>query len=128
MVPTQFFMSWGMLVLSVVFNAYSIFLIKRRLNELGEINLNSFLFVFNYGLEFLKSSGAITGLILFLAAPFFLAVAVSRMELTIAYPVQVGLNFILVIVLSLIYLGESLTLEKGIGIGLVIGSIYFLSK
>lgn len=84
--------------------------------------------MFNYSLEFLKSPGAILGLIFFVAAPFFLAVAVSRMELSIAYPIQVGLNIIMVIALSLIYLGENLTIEKGIGIGLVIGSIYFLSK
>lgn len=128
MVPTQLLTGWGMLILSVVFNAYSIFLIKRRLNELGEIKLESFGFLFNYGLEFLKSPGALIGLVLFVAAPFFLAVAVSRMELTIAYPVQVGLNFVMVIALSVFYLGESLTVEKGIGIGLVLGSIYFLSK
>ena len=128
MVLTQLFMSWGMLCLSVVFNAYSVFLIKRRLNDLGKIKLESFQFVFNYSLEFLKSPGAILGLIFFVAAPFFLAVAVSRMELSIAYPIQVGLNIIMVIALSLIYLGENLTIEKGIGIGLVIGSIYFLSK
>jgi|SaaInl4_100m_RNA_FD_contig_21_2228175_length_280_multi_3_in_0_out_0_1 hypothetical protein len=39
MVLTQLFMSWGMLCLSVVFNAYSVFLIKRRLNDLGKIKL-----------------------------------------------------------------------------------------
>jgi len=125
---TRFLMSWGMLVLSVVINAFSVFLIKRRLNELGEIRLDSIQFIFNYGTEFLKSSSAILAMILFVAAPFCLAVAVSRMELTVAYPAQVGLNFVLVIVLSLIYLGEELTFNKGIGIGFVLVSIYFLAK
>ena len=128
MIYSRIFMSWGMLILSVLFNAFSIFLIKNRLNALGEIQFSSLRYLFNYGIEFIKSPGAIIGLILFVASPFFLAVAVSRMDMTVAYPVQLSLNFLLVIILSLLYLNEPLSWDKGIGIGLVLISIYFLAK
>ena len=103
-------------------------MIKNRLNALGEIQFSSLRYLFNYGIEFIKSPGAIIGLILFVASPFFLAVAVSRMDMTVAYPVQLSLNFLLVIILSLLYLNEPLSWDKGIGIGLVLISIYFLAK
>jgi multidrug transporter EmrE-like cation transporter len=125
---SRLLMSWGMLILSVTLNAYSVFLIKRRLNELGEIQLDSIRFIFNYGMEFLKSTGALIGIVFFIVAPFFFAVAVSRMEITVAYPVQLGLNFMMVMLLGLIYLGEGFTLDKGIGLCMALGSIYFLAR
>lgn len=114
-----------MLVLSVLFNAYGVFLIKKRLNELGEIRVESLQLIGSYGVAFLNSAGALTGVILFVLAPFLFAVAVSRMEISIAYPVQVGLNFMCIVLLALLFLGEPLTLHKTIGMILVLASIYF---
>ena len=86
-----------MLILSVIFNAYGVFLIKQRLNILGEIPLHSISIMINYILEFLKSPITIIGVVMFGLAPFFFAVAISRMEISIAYPVQVGLNFVIIV-------------------------------
>ena len=122
------FLSWGMLSLSVLFNAYGVFVIKYKINELGEIQLNSFHFVIKYVVALLKSPLVISGVVLFFLAPFLFAIALSRMEISIAYPVQVGLNFIFLLLLAFIFLGESLTISKIVGISLVICSIYFFSK
>ncbi len=122
------FLSWGMLFLSVLFNAYGVFVIKYKINELGEIPLNSFHFVMKYFIALLKSPLVISGVVLFFIAPFLFAIALSRMEISIAYPAQVGLNFIFLLLLAFIFLGENLTINKIIGISLVICSIYFLQK
>ena len=124
---SRLFLSWGMLVLSVVFNASGVFLIKSQLNALGEIQLSSFQMVFHYIIEFLKSPVTCVGLVMFGLAPFFFAVAISRMEISIAYPAQVGLNFVIIVALGFLFLGEPLTMQKFIGIGLVLGSLYFLT-
>lgn len=122
------FLSWGMLSLSVFFNVYGVFVIKYKINELGEMRLNSFHFLVNYFIALLKSPLVISGVILFFLSPFLFAIALSRMEISVAYPVQVGFNFILLLILAFIFLGEHLTINKIIGISLVICSIYFLYK
>ena len=83
--------------------------------------------VFHYIIEFLKSPVTCVGLAMFGLAPFFFAVAISRMEISIAYPAQVGLNFVIIVALRFLFLGEPLTMQKFIGIGLVLGSLYFLT-
>jgi len=122
------FLSWGMLFLGVAFNAYGIFVIKHRLNDLGEIQLSSIRIVIDYFIVLLKSPLVISGVVLFFLAPFLSAVALSRMQISVAYPAQVGLNFTFLLLLAFIFLGEALTINKIIAISLVICSIYFLYK
>lgn len=124
----ELFLSWGMLILSVIFNAYGVFVIKLRLNELGEIPFNSIKTTSGYFLVLLKSPLVIGGILLFFIAPFLFAVALSRMEITIAYPAQIGLNFVILILLALFLLGEQMTLYKIVGIISILVGIYFLNK
>jgi len=122
------FLSWGMLMLSVLFNVYGVFVIKLKLNELGEIKMDSLRTVFSYFIVLLKSPLVISGVFLFFIAPFLFAIALSRMEITIAYPAQIGLNFIILIILALLFLGEQFDLYKGVGILLILAGILVLNK
>ena len=121
-------LSWGMLVLSVLFNVCGIFVIKMRLNELGPLPFDSVKAVLSYFLLLLKAPLVIGGVILFFIAPFLFAVALSRMEIAVAYPAQIGLNFLFLILLALLVLGEPMTPFKGIGMVLILIGIYFLNK
>ncbi len=120
------FLSWGMLVLSVFFNAYGVFVIKLKLNELGPIKLEGIKPVLNYFLLVIKNPLVVFGIILFFLAPFLFTVALSRMSLSIAYPAQIGLNFLLLLLFGLIILKETLNFAKIIGIILILGGILFL--
>ena len=124
----EFLLSWGMLVVSVVFNAAGVFAIKMKLNELGAIKFDSLKIVINYFLAMCKSPFVLLGLLLFFLAPFIFTVALSRMQISVAYPAQVGLNFAILVILAILFLGESLTVYKIIGIALVFLSIYFLQR
>ena len=124
----EFFLSWGMIVLSVLFNAYGVFVVKLRLNELGEIKLDSLKSFFAYLFLMLKSKLVLGGIILFFIAPFLFVIALSRMEVSVAYPVQVVLNFLFLLLLAVIFLGEGITLTKAVGIALALASIFFLYK
>ncbi len=124
----EMILSWGMLILSVVFNAYGVFVIKLKLNQLGAIKLDSLKVVLSYALEFFKSPLVVSGVALFFVSPFLFTIALSRMEIVVAYPVQIGLNFLFLILLAIIFLGEQLTLYKIIGIVFVFIGIYFLNK
>ena len=122
------FSTWGLLILSVLFNVYGVFVVKARLNELGAFRLDSVKGFFSYCLLLLQSPVVVIGLILFFISPILFTIALSRMELSIAYPVQIGLNFLFLILLGLIFLGEQITVYKLAGMILIFAGIYSLNK
>ena len=125
--PT-FFLTWGLLVISVIFNVVGVFVIKLKLNEFGAVKVDSLKSIVGYFFVLLKSPLVVTGVFLFFLSPFLFAVALSRMEISVAYPVQVALNFIFLIFLAFFVLGEQMTVYKIVGIVLTIIAVYFLNK
>ena len=128
MIIKDFFLSWGMLLIGVVMNVFGIYVVKMKINELGEFSFGSFATVVNYFLTLAKSPLAIIGAVAIMAAPFPYAIALSKMELSIAYPLSVALNCILVLFLTVLFLGESLTWNKAGAIAMILVSLFFLYK
>ena len=124
----EVFLGWGMLVLSVLFNVYGVFAVKMKLNELGPIKFDSFGGLMNYFSLAIRSGAVIAGVILFFAAPFLFAVALSRMEITVAYPVQIILSLIILSLLAVLFMGEHLTVNKIIVMILAVLCVYLLRK
>jgi multidrug transporter EmrE-like cation transporter len=124
----EMILSWGMLTLSVIFNAFGVFVIKLKLNELGPIKVDSIRGTIDYFFLLLKSPLVVVGVVLFFLAPFLFAIALSRMEIAVAYPVQIGLNFIILLLLALFVLGEQLTIYKSVAITLVLIGTIMLSR
>jgi multidrug transporter EmrE-like cation transporter len=127
-VMKEWSLSWGMLVLSVIFNALGVFIIKLRLNEIGVLTPGSWKAVFSYFFVMMKSPLVVVGLVLFFLAPFLFVIALSRMDIVVAYPAQIGLNFFILVVLAVIFLGEQITLLKVWGTVLVLTGVYLLNK
>jgi len=125
---TNWIAGWGMLILSVVFNALGVFVIKMRLNDLGAVTMESFAKTVQYFLLMLKAPLVIIGVILFFLAPFLFAIALSRMEIVVAYPAQIGLNFLILVVLAVVFLGEQVTLVKVLGTVLILAGVFLLNK
>ena len=63
-----------------------------------------------------------------LLAPVPLAVALSRMELSVAYPVATALSFLFLIPFSILFLSEAFTVSKLIAVGLIVVSVWLLYK
>ena len=68
------------------------------------------------------------GTFLILIAPLPYALALSRMELSKAYPIIVTLNALLLIPIAVIFLNESLTIFKILGFIIIIVGLYFIHK
>lgn len=128
MVIKDIFLSWGMLVLSVLFNVISVFIIKMRLDELGPVKADSFKGLLDYAALLLKSWPVLAVIIPFFCAPFLFAVALSRMELSIAYPAQIVMNLVILAFLAVMFLGEHITPNKIIAMALAIVCVYLLRK
>jgi len=124
----EIFLSWGMLILSVIFNVLGVFIIKFKLNELGAIPLDSFKTFVGYVGLLLKAPFVLVGILLFFLSPVLFAIALSRMDIVIAYPVQLGLNFLFLILLAVFVLGEQLSFFKILGMCFVLVGILFLTK
>jgi multidrug transporter EmrE-like cation transporter len=120
------YLAWYLLLVSVVFDATGIFAIKLTLNRLGQIPVGSLSALAAYFIDLLGQPVLILGGVLFILAPFVFAAALSRMEVTTAYPVQVGLNFGLLVTLAVIFLGERLTVFKSLGLALLVVSVLLL--
>lgn len=128
MVIKDIFLSWGMLVLSVVFNVFSIFVIKMRLDVLGPVKIDSFSGFLGYVALLLKSWPVLAVIIPFFCAPLLFAIALSRMELSVAYPVQIVMSLVLLAFLAGMFLGEHITANKIIAMVLAIVCVYLLRK
>ncbi len=124
----ELFLSWGLLILSVIFNAGGVFIVKWNLNHMGAIQTTSLKTIFQAMVLLLKSPGVISGVILFFIAPVLFIIALSRMDIAVAYPVQVGLNFLILLLLAVFFLGEQITPFRWIGLGFIFCGIYFLNR
>lgn len=128
MLLKKFLLSWGMLFAYVLMNAYGALMLKHQINKLGIIPFNSFGLTIGYFINLFKSPLSISAFIsIFLSAIVYM-VALSRMEISLAYPVAVGLNFLLVIFVAILFMGEAFTIKKIVGIALIFISIFILSR
>lgn len=125
---SKFLLSWGMVLAYIVFNSFGALIIKYKINEMGTIQFGSFRFVIKYFYELIKSPLIICGIFSIFISAFVWMVALSRLQISIAYPVAVGLNFIVVVTVALIFFKEHLSVEKIIGIVLIFISVFLISR
>ncbi|MFC1577030.1 hypothetical protein ACFL42_01480 [Candidatus Omnitrophota bacterium] len=121
-----FILSWGMLLFGVLMNVFGVYIVKMRINEVGSFQFSSAGAVINYFITLAKSPIAVIGAVVIMAAPLPYAIALSKMELSVAYPASVALNCLLVLFLATLFLGESITWNKAAGIGMIMASLYLL--
>lgn len=119
---------WLMVFLYVLLNSYGALIIKFKVSQLGKVDTSHLKAAFSYFLLLFSSPLVISGLCsIFLSALAWMT-ALSRMEISLAYPVAVGANFLIVVCLGLILYGETISINKGIGIALIFLSIFILSR
>lgn len=116
-----------LILFSAFFNAGSVFIFKYRLNQsrLSFESLGSFL---SSAISFIKSPVVLIAIIMFTVAPLIFLMALNKTNVTIAYPILVALNFLIIIILSLIFLNETLSTIKLISIFLIILSLYLFYR
>jgi len=119
----------GLLVLTyVLLNSYGALIIKHEINKKGKIDISSIKSGTVFFLELFRSPFVLSGFIAIFASAFVWMAALSRMDISLAYPAAVGLNFLVVVGIAILFFGEPLQVNKIIGILLILASIYFLSK
>ncbi len=76
----------------------------------------------------LRSPFVVVGLLFFVGAFIGYSFLLSRMQLSIAYPIMTGAGFAIVCVLSYLWFNENFSVLKVFGILLIFIGIVFLSR
>lgn len=117
------FFSWLLVIVAALMDVIGIFIVKNKLNILGPVNFNNFESIFNYIIQILKFPIIWLAILLILISPVPYALALSRLNLSITYPVIVGMSCLLTLSLGIFYLNENLNIFQIIGILLIIFGI-----
>lgn len=110
--------SFGMLVVSVVFAVAGQFTLKTAMNEVGRIGATEIAAAGDTIARTLKEPRLWLGLILFGISSSFWLVVLSRVDLSVAYPF-VGLSYIIVVLISRLFLHEQVTALRWLGVVVV---------
>ena len=119
----QFFLTWGLVILAALMDVAGILFIKLRLNFLGPIKFDGIYNVITYCLKIISTPVTFIAAIIIFISPVIYAFALSRMNLSIAYPLIIGFSAIFLLILSYLILNEAITLNNFIGILLILFGI-----
>ncbi len=120
-------LSWFLLIIATLLDSYTLYIVKWRANSYGKFEFSDLLSMANYFTGFLNNIYVVCGVISFVVGIVLGYIAVTRLEITVAYPVSVGLHIVLAVLFGGFFLHESLSYQKSIGIGLVLLGIVFLA-
>jgi multidrug transporter EmrE-like cation transporter len=107
-----------MLAISVVFAVAAQFTLKTAMNEVGRIGATEIAAAGETISRALKEPRLWLGLTLFGVSAMFWLVVLSRVDLSVAYPF-VGLSYIVVVMISRLFLHEQVSALRWIGVVVV---------
>lgn len=111
---------------TVIFTVYGQIVLKWRITSLGQLpeeTIKKIIFMLNATLDPYILSGFAAAF----AASLFWMAAVTKFDLSFAYPFT-SLSFVFVVILSAILFEEQLTFNKVIGMSFILLGIFFTSR
>ncbi len=119
-------MGYVYILLTLLFTTYGQLILKWRINFLGQFPEGIKAQLFFVGKSLLDPYVISSFAAAFIASLTWIA-ALTKFDLSYAYPFM-SLSFVLVLILSYFIFNEPLTLNKMIGIVLIMTGLYFASK
>jgi multidrug transporter EmrE-like cation transporter len=119
---------WLMVLGYVIFNSIGALSVKYAIGRAGKIPLDSMGSAVSYFLKLLMSPVLDLGIVSIAVSIIMWIMALSNLQISQAYPVAVGLNFLVVLIMALIFLNEKMTLGKAIGVLLLLISVFLISR
>jgi multidrug transporter EmrE-like cation transporter len=124
----QLVLTWGMIFSYVILNSAGALLIKQKLFQIGEFSSENLATSWRFFVSLFSSLQVWGGLLAIFISALAWIIALSKMELSVAYPVAIGLNFLIIMTFSVLVNGEPLTVNKMVGVGLIMVSLFFLFR
>ncbi len=115
-----------LITIVALFTIISQVLLKRGLKETGEFKLIG-LHDLGIVIKLLQNKFIVIGIFIAIIGALFWLMIISKVDLTIAFPISSGIFFILLFLISWIFLGESITFIKITGITIILLGVYLIS-
>jgi multidrug transporter EmrE-like cation transporter len=112
-------------LISVVFNVIGQYSMKVGMNNHGEVTFENHIILTIIRIFTLPN--VILGLVMYAISAFFWLIALSKLDLSIAYP-TLSVGYILIMILSFFLLNETITIYKISGTILIVLGIFLLFK
>ena len=106
------------ILIGIIFASFGQIFFKVGANNIGEISLSNILQMINFYI--------FIGLIFYALGSFFWIIALSKADLSFVYPF-IALTFIIVYILSVIFLKESVHLSRLVGMGIIIAGLLVMN-
>ena len=116
-------LSWILVILSALFDSYSSFIVKYQMNLFGKMEYNSLKGVSTYLWNFFQSPLLLTALLTFILAPVLWFFSLNHLNLSNAYPILISFHLLFVLIFGIAFLEEQFSINKTIGIFLIIISV-----
>ena len=123
---TLFMQTWGLIIIAAIVDVISIIIIKSRLNLLGPVKYTSIIDVVVYCINVIKTPQTFFASVLLVLSPIFYGLALSKINLSLAYPLIVAFSAILLVTTSYFYLGENITFKQILGTILIILGVFII--
>jgi len=118
--------SFGLIITGVLLNAIAQLALKASVREMGEIKL-SLNGAWPVTQQLMLEPSLWLGLLCYGISVIIWILALSRVDVTIAYP-MLSIGYIVNALFAWLLFGESLSLERLVGIGVIILGVYILAR
>lgn len=119
--------SIGLILIAVVFSVSGQLLLKAGANKVGRIEISALKNPLQIVSSFFRSPFILFGLLLFGISAFLWIVALTREDLSFAYPL-IGTSYILILLFSRIFLGENVNVFRWLGALLVALGVVLITR
>jgi multidrug transporter EmrE-like cation transporter len=119
-------LSYGLIILSAFLDSFAAYMVKARFGQIESINFSSGKLFLKWLLNFIDSPMMILALVGFIIAPGLWFLALNRIQLSVGYLFLVAFHVVFILILSIGYLGEPLTIRKVGAALLLLGSIVLI--
>ena len=118
MMAKEIIISWGFVLMAALFDCFTIFVVKWRATEVGKFEFGPLHQIREYLINYMSHPLIGLAAVTFVAGPVFGYIALTRLDLTLLYPVSIMLHLIITFMLGIFLLNEPMHLYKMIGISL----------
>ncbi len=112
-------------LISILFNVSGQYSIKLGLNKFGAIEINNT--IITTFSKIIIHPNIMLGLVFYIISAFSWLIALSKLDLSVAYP-MLSIGYVILMLVSYFFLNESLGINKILGTLLIVGGIIFISR
>lgn len=113
----------AVLGLAIVFNATANILIKVGMNKVGDTEG-----IWELAKKAVMQPQLIAGIISFILAFVSYSYILTKLNLSVAYPIMVSMGIVIVVSVSYLFLYESINIIQVIGFALIIAGVWMVAK